>query len=222
MTVGADVFSVPMTNRAQAADVKTKATESIAEIRKSLQPILDDLSERIVMPLQLLGLPHVAENIPEADRIWNDSQSLIDHYHQLSKHHQQLLDVFDTRELLRNLLSQLEANPQNQQVISCLLKTMKDGVETLELVRNKVQNFEYPFEHAEQGILLGKFLVAELPQSNNPGAVDGALSHAGSEGLRILIRILGRLCSYVEIIETSLGLPLATAPQTGESGKSES
>jgi Zn-dependent protease with chaperone function len=70
------------------------------------------------------------------------------------------------------------------------------------------QEIEYPFEHAEQNVTLGTYMLAgPLPGNDNPGGLLEA-ADAGVNRIDALYgRCLGRLAMTAETVEESFGLP---------------
>ncbi|MEI8018792.1 MAG: M48 family metalloprotease [Schlesneria sp.] len=207
MTVGANIFSQPMTNLTQVKAVRETAIEEKREVHESLKPILKDLADRICLPLQLLSIPSVIEKIPDADRLWKESQTLLTTYVELRDCRDNLLSAYDGRQLIRNIFMQLELGGKQETLIPCLMRASDQGATMLNSLREKLQTIEYPFDHIEKGMAVSKYLIEELPQKENPFAVEGILTYAAEQGLLLSSRIIGRLCVIVETVETALGLP---------------
>ena len=224
MTIGAKIFSQPMTNLTQVKAVRETAIEEKREVHESLKPILKDFADRICLPLQLLSIPSVTEKIPDADRLWNESQSLITKYKELRDCRDDLLSAYDGRQLIRNLFMQLQMGGSQETLVPCLMRASEQGVTTLNSLQDKLQSVEYPFDHVEKELTVSKYLIEELPQKENPFAVEGILSYAAEQGLLLSSRVIGRLCVIVETVETALGLPLwkETHNHTSSSSSSSS
>lgn len=214
--IKANTFSVPLTNTSQIEDVRRQSTANKEEAYASLAPILQDLANRIVLPLQLLGVPSVAALVPNGNDLWEESRYLINHDARLSRHRQDLLGIYDARELVRDLYKQIRGNEDNGKLIQNLLNAMSNGVSRLAEVKERLQEIKYPFDHVDEEITVSNYLIAKLPAKDEPAAVDGMLSYAGDEGLKISLRIIGRLCVIAETVETALGLPLGDMPPQEE------
>jgi Zn-dependent protease with chaperone function len=211
-----DTFTVPLTHQSEIEDVRHVANANKAAAYASLAPILQDLADRIVLPLQLLGVPSVAAMVPKGDELWEESRYLIGHDARLSRHRQDLLGIYDARELVRDLFKQLERHQDNNKLIQNLLEAMSNGVSRLSEVKDRLQELEYPFDHVNDEITVGNYLIAELPAKDELGSIDGVMTYACDEGLKISLRIVSRLCAIAETVETALGLPLGEMPPEDE------
>ena len=210
-------FSCPLTNATQITGVRNQSTAAKDGAYASLAPILQDLADRIVWPLQLLGIPSVAALVPNGEQLWEESRYLIGHDARLSNHRQDLLGIYDARELVRDLYKQLNGNEENGKLIQNLLQAMSSSVSRLAAIKEELRGIEYPFDHIDEEISVSNYLITKLPAVDEPVAIDGVLSYAGDEGLKISLRIIGRLCVIVETVETALGLPLGEMPPEDES-----
>ncbi len=212
MTIEPKVFSKPMTDRSQVSAIREAAFEEKRGVYESLKPILCDLADRIRLPLQLLSIPSVTETISNASQFWEESQLLIAKDAELRGCRDDLLSAYDGRQLIRNLFMQLQMGGSQETLIPCLLRASEEGTVTLNALREKLQTVEYPFDHVEKGLAVSKYLIEEIPQKENPLAVEARLSYAADQGLLLSSRIIGRLCVIVETVESALGLPSGPPP----------
>jgi len=212
LTVGKDIFTPPMTNMNQVTQVRQQCLAVQDETFDALAPILQDLADRIVLPLQLLGVPEVAAKIPDADQLWDESQGLIECDVQLRASRTDLLRAYDRRELIRNIIGQLEAGGSQELLVPCLFTVAEHGATELKSLQKKLKPIDYPFDHVEQGLSVSKYLIDKIPPKDEFMAVEGVLTYAADEGLLISSRIVGRLCVIAETVETALGLPLGDPP----------
>ncbi len=115
-----------------------------------------------------------------------------------------------------SVVKELEGRESNEKLLRCLVEATVQGAAVLDSVRETLQSVLYPFDHVEEGITVSKYLIQTLPPPDYPGAVDGALSYAANEGLKVSARSVGRLCVIAETTETALGLPLGEAPSVNK------
>ncbi len=80
--------------------------------------------------------------------------------------------------------------------------------ENLERLRWKVgDSIDYPFEHAQEGITLGRFAFgAPLPDQSDIGGLLAIAEESSDRLLTLYPRALGRLTVTAEEVERALGL----------------
>ena len=213
MSVGSDVFRVPLTSHREIALVREQITSAKAEGWRSLAAMYQVFTDRLRLPLQLLGVPEVAAKIPDAQSLWDESNHLIRSLITWQKHHETLLEIYDSRELIQDVSKQLEGRDSHPTLLTCLRKATEQGIAKLQSVQPSFASVRYPFLHVERDMSVGQYLINQMPPQGDPSAVHSALTNVMMEGFRLNTRMVGRLCAIAEKIETALGLPLGEKPQ---------
>ncbi len=212
ITVGKTVFRVPMTNLDEVHAVREQISVRMAAANESLGVLLADFTKRLLLPLTLLEHPDVVARVPNAAELWKSVNRLIRKIRQLQPHHDSLLRVRDARELIEDMLKQMEGKEDRELFQACLRKSSLQGAELLRELKPLMAKTPYPFEHADGDVSLAHYLIPELPPANDLQFVHSALTHVMLEGLRLTTRLVGELCVITETVETALGLPLADLP----------
>ena len=108
-------------------------------------------------------------------------------------------------------LQAYEANndPKNQPRINAVLRAASALHDRLEETRWKVGDaIDYPFEHAQEDVTLGKFAFPPLiPAKDDIGGLLDAALEAINRLAGLHRRALGRLALAAEEVERALGLP---------------
>ncbi len=102
----------------------------------------------------------------------------------------------------------------DQGMINALLRAGATLHERLTALKWKVGDaVAYPFEHAQQGVTLGRFALPEVPDAKAVGDLLQAGAEARQRLLDLHRRVFGRLATTVEAVEQAFGLtPLAADP----------
>jgi Zn-dependent protease with chaperone function len=100
-------------------------------------------------------------------------------------------------------------DPTDQFRIDAVLRAASDLRDRFEEFREKVGDaIAYPFEHASEGVTLGKFaLPAPTPSKEDVRGLMGASGEVIDRLARLHVRALGRLTLAAEEVERTLGLP---------------
>jgi hypothetical protein len=100
-------------------------------------------------------------------------------------------------------------DPKNQPRINAVLRAASTLRDRLEELRWRVgDGIDYPFEHAEENVTLGKFAFPPLiPDKDDIGGLVEASGEAIDRLAGLYGRALGRLALAAEEVEKALGLP---------------
>lgn len=213
MTVGPNAFRVPLTTLQEVATVRAQIVVEKAELLRSLSRLWHDFADRLRLPLQLLGLPEVAAKLSDAPSLWEESRHLTRSVAAWQKHHDTLMQVYDSRELIQDVSKQLEGRETHEKLLTCLRQAAEQGAAKLQSIQPTFSSVMYPFEHVEREMSVGQYLIGQMPPSDHPGAIHSALTNVMMEGFRLNTRMIGRLCVIAEKVETALGLPLGEKSQ---------
>lgn len=223
--VGPTTFRVPMTTLDEVNAIKQQVARDKPTAYEPLASRVAEITERLFLPLRLLGLPAIAARVPDGGKLWIEAQELVQKLRQLQQLHNTLLKVVDYLELLQDSFNQLESQPESDAFRGCaqdgdsgrgLRTATQDGAEFLRKIKPKLAKVPYPFEHADGDVSIADYLLPELPDENNPGWVHAVLEHVKLNGLRLTTRGVTRLCVIAERVETELGLPLGEKPPQQE------
>jgi predicted Zn finger-like uncharacterized protein len=111
-------------------------------------------------------------------------------------------------------------DPKNQPRINAILRAASDLRDRFEETRSKVGDaIAYPFEHASEGVSLGRFAFPpSIPARDDIGGLMEASGEAIDRLAQLHGRALGRLALAAEEVERALGLPpiVVEEPEQGQ------
>jgi len=202
-------LSAPTVKAAESA--RDKAIDESRELTEQIASYAEAAARRLALALSLLELDAVADRIADGRQRREEARAIYSCTADLALNVVGLL-VATTR--VRVTLGQLiewsndRGAAQGDPFMNAVCRAAGILREHLERLRSKVSDtIEYPFEHAQEGITLGRFAFGtSLPAQSD---VDGLLSRAEEASDRLLglyPRALGRLTVTAEEVERVLGL----------------
>ncbi len=118
----------------------------------------------------------------------------------------------DLVEELGRLLQGLEANRRNEAHMNRLATSAQRLAKELASVREPLANVPYPFPGARPGLAVADYLLEQVPDWREIGALLQAGGSTLEELVDLRARLLGRLCRIAEAAEASVGLPPLPPP----------
>ncbi len=212
MSFDPEEWSLPGNQLSDVRDLEARAEERQSQLDATMAEQEDLALARLQNALRLLQLPGLAEG----------RAKLRDELPALYAAARGLHSVRDPITRLRFelagfglLASQLSDNAENEG----LIQAVKDGAASLHgrlTLRDALADVPYPF-HAGAEVSLGAFLVPELPDADDLGALYKACQSAVGRAFGTYYKIMGRLAAAGESLETELGLEPLEAPPEPES-----
>jgi hypothetical protein len=119
--------------------------------------------------------------------------------------------------LLGTLLSRCNENNNREDLVNCALNRSRAVTQDLSKIHNALAQRPYPYDHAEKGMSLARYVVIGVPASDSVGEVMGAAEAALDAFYGLYGRIMSDLAARAEKVEASLGLPpLPEPPEKAE------
>ena len=87
--------------------------------------------------------------------------------------------------------------------IRTLMETLFQALAEL---RQAARLVEYPFDHGRGQITLGKYLIHELPEVDDPVQILQTTDTMFDQMEHFMLKVFGELCTYAEKVESALGL----------------
>ena len=172
------------------------------------------MGRRLVIALQLLDLPQVAEKIAEPEKQRQQVKQLLPLAIQMGQQLPALLTFRNRLYCLSALFSQVEEYSSHEPLINSLLATADQLNQTLREVRESFRRVAYPFDHADANMSLGKYLVAELPVKGQLGMTHGVGTEFLDRFVHVYHRILSCLAISAEQVESALELSSLTKEES--------
>ena len=196
---------------------ETARDQAEAELRRvveseSSDPFATAAVARLAGALGLLEDDRVAGRVPDGRARRDEARALYRcTAHLAANITPQLARLSQARSVLIGTLQAYEANndPKNQPRINAVLRAASALHDRLEETRWKVGDaIDYPFEHAQEDVTLGKFAFPPLiPAKDDIGGLLDAALEAINRLAGLHRRALGRLALAAEEVERALGLP---------------
>lgn len=104
------------------------------------------------------------------------------------------------------LTEQLDENEQDEQLILQIRELMATAHRMLHDYKERFSNRPYPFDHADKDIMLGYFLVGDIPPSDYLNDLIHTMHNAISESFSLMGRIAANLSVFVVKVEKDLNI----------------
>jgi len=192
-----DTFSHNLTTRGKINTKRDDITRQQATIRQTMQEFDRAVQTMIELAIQSLRHPDISKRIEDSTE-WNKELEELNASRQAL--YRRLGTVHDLRykyASLTALMAQLDNDP-DESLINTMLSIMSSMTEQIKSVHNALSHVDYPFDHAQADMKLGRFLIEDFPDPQNPGEVYGAADRLLDRFFRLQARILGRKCVMAE------------------------
>ena len=191
-----------------------RATAEIQEAEPGLVDFERALGERLYAGVTLLAVPKVAARLEHAREWQSECDRLFPILVALEERRGEVLLLRERFLGLTTLLGRLQGNEQNEKLIRTIRKHMGFVYRSVADVRRELVCIQYPFDHAEKDISVGKFAVKEMPGEEDLGAICEAAQSLLEKVLPLRVRVVARLACFAEQVESLLGLKPLAAPPT--------
>ncbi len=221
LRVPADLSTVPL----QTHDDIEKRSDAAHYIQGKQEPLLAPFetaaAERLYSALRLLLAPEMHARLPHHEALAREVRELVDVFAPINSRLTQLLGIRNDQIVLGLLMSMLQNNENNRRLISHIFETMSDLYDQVLDLHEVLSGVPYPFDHADREMTVGRFMLPELPEDENPAQLYEAASAIGNSLPAIQTRVLGRMCQIAELVEDALGLQRLPQPELDEDEEDE-
>lgn len=221
LSVPKDLFKVPLGNyddierRLDAADYIQSKQEPY------LAPFEDAAAARLYSALRLLRDPTMQRRLEHHEALTREVDELVELFGHVNGRLGQLLQIRNDQIVLGLLISMLEGNDGNRQLLARIFDTMNSLHDLIHDLSEVLAFVPYPFDHASEDMTVAEFMLPELPEEENPIELYEAAGAIGESLPAIQTRVLGRMCQIAEIVETSLGLETLPQPDLDDDEEDE-
>ena len=215
-------FSVPLGNIDKVTDVRRQAVNRMNGACRELVQYEDAHSIRLWSALQLMHVDKVANRMGSARALHAECRKLVDALALINGKSEDLLQMRNTHAGLAVLLSKLQGNTRNEELINELIRELKDVHQRLVRLWDALGKVDYPFDHANRRTTMADYALPEMPEREYPFHVYFAVDHFVSAMASFYPRLAGRLAVMAEQVEALLGLePLPEPPEEEEEEEAE-
>jgi hypothetical protein len=163
-------------------------------------------ADRIYAAMQLLFVPQVAARIEDAAALQADVLKMYAALIPLSRLCPSLLELRNAHVSLEIIFAHVGRATSAFQFFAGMRKQMTDIHRLVFEVREELFKIEYPFDHAKGATNIGRYCVPEMPLSDDLQALHDASDSMLDSLAPIFGRVVARLASTAERVETILGL----------------
>lgn len=183
-------------------------------ISTRMKPFEEAASARLVADLSLLQYPQIGVRLKKAKTWKDDAERLIPILKGIEDMHHAADDLRHEYAALSGLTSQLEGNGKNEKLLNLIVKQMKLTHKSLGDLWARLNGLQYPFDHVDENMSVGKCAVAEMPDEMNLSGILQASSSILLLFAQLRHRMLARLTSIAEQVENALDLKPLPMPQS--------
>jgi len=178
------------------------AAEETARRMRSAAGELSGFEERetgrLLLALSLLKTPDEAERLLACASLLGERMPALFNLREIAS----ILDILG-----------LQAKPdrENPRLGAAIQEHFGLLLEQLKELHRGLRSAEYPFDHAEPGITLARFVIPAMPPANDYGGLIGATEQAVQRMNEVYQRLLGRLVWLAEQVEAAFASPAPDA-----------
>lgn len=199
-------------NARAAAAIGAELSQERQQLSELLHPYERAWGERLVRTLQLVETAPYRDRLPkdvtlDVVNVWLGNLAQFDDF---MTHWDKLVSDFHR---LDAHLETLHKNPDDERVLNGAMRESRRLKATVAECREALLKVPYGFPHERPNISVGKYLLPEPPEADNPLAVHQLAAEFQNGLLKLRQRMLGRLMQVAELIETAGGLKPIPIPE---------
>lgn len=191
--------------------------EEESQVTPDMVPFEKVAAQRVIVSLALLHVPAVAKKVEQAEAWQQECAHLMLVCKQLNDQLEEVDKLARMNNYYNGLLERWVQDQDNEKLTGVVIEQTEISAQKLEEVRDPLLEIDYPFDHAEDDISIGKYSVERFPHRKNPGEVQSACESMVSSFNHVRARIVGRFCLIAEGVEAALGLEPLPEPKAAES-----
>lgn len=215
LTLDANAFDLPAATREAVTTAQGRLRNERVANEEKLRPFEEAASERLRLAVSILSIPTLAarKEIKEAR-----AEVLLELARRVSIVLPRIDDVREEQAALSALLSQIEDEEDlaNDVLMGVVRSRAGSTRKALMSLASAVAGLPYPFEHADPGADLRRYVLDSVPAEEDPSALLGACDGAVERLTSVHFRVLGKLANSVAYVE-EMGRRLASRPAGGPS-----
>jgi Zn-dependent protease with chaperone function len=198
-----------------AVGARDRILEEIRGLDRASAPFAAAAARRLALDLGHLELDGPVDLVPDAGARRREAQTLYPCLSHLGRiYHRATEQLVARRSVLLELAGSIEKtkNPESQPFDKAFQSAGAGLAAALEELRALLgDSIAYPFEHAEENMTLGRFILGDrLPEKDDLNGLVQASYNAINSLSGLYFRALGRLSVIAEAVEKSIGLcPIA-------------
>jgi hypothetical protein len=207
-----DRFAVPCATQDQAQTARTRSQENMLHLAAKMRAFEQAAAERLSCALQLLCLPQVAKRVAAPGALQRETAEVFAALRAFTKNLPGLMSLRDKFEALAALFEQFENRPEDVRLIETIIVRTRETRSALAQLHDALDFTPYPFDHAEKGLTVARFLLGVIPPEEDVSNVFGATQELYSKAPLLYHRLASHAAAAAEQVETALGLAPLEAP----------
>ena len=173
---------------------------------------------RLLLALILLDAPQTGGRVPEPAARRDEIARYLACAVALKDAFPRLFELRETRTELEILVQQIKPKTEDPRLFAALRERLGTLQDRLKEVHRIVRPQAYPFDHAKSDTTLAQYAIPSMPAGDDFQGLMTASELALTRLHEVYDRLLGRLASIAELVETALGLPPLTSSSAAGAG----
>ncbi len=205
-------FEIPVSSAAAAIEASGKALAEQEQLSPTMKSFEEAAACRLATGLALLDSPQVAERLDDASAMVTEARRLTDVLAALNRVNQPMLELRTANSALAILCNNLNGNQDNEALISAIRSRMQSVLVHIRQLKDALANVAYPFDHAKGQLSVGDYVVPSVPLVDDLGGIYEAGGTLVDNLVTLHVRVMARIASICEHVETAIGLPRMEPP----------
>ena len=180
---------------------------------EKLESFEEQVRSRLVGSLQLITVPAVATRVEDDKGMIEEAERLMNAAHKLELLQDSVRDLKIAYHQLGALVNYLKGNEEDEKLVRRIRHKMKEVRKSLGVLKDRLIETGYPFEHAQANMTLGEFVIGAIPSEDDLGPLLEVAYAAIDRIFRVYARLAARLARLAETVEKALGLPPLPEPK---------
>lgn len=207
-----DRFSIPVSNVQVVAAARQAAMARQQQLEPELAHFESAVRSRLSKAISLLLVSDIAKRLPKAAELRSSCGKLLPILRKMLQIHEQSIAIRNSVASLASLFGHAEG-ASNSQTLQIRVQQEALALRTsLAQIRDHLGPLAFPFEHAEQAMTIGNYVVPNLPDTTDYENLMEAASTALPRYTELSHRVAAELCRAAEAVEETLGFPPLPQP----------
>ncbi len=192
-----------------------RAAERLRAEGNLLEPFENVEVRRLFLALILLDAPQTGGRVPEPAALREEITRFLACAAVLKEVFPRLFELRETRQELDILVQQIKPKTENPRLFGVVHERLETLQDRLKELHRSLRSQPYPFDHARTDTTLAQFAIPSMPADADFNGLMAASELALERVHEVYDRLLGRLASIAEQVETALELPPLTRSPAG-------
>jgi len=177
-----------------------------AETFEPTDAFVNASAERLTTALRLLAMPEVRANLPDGEALHAEVTRVYSAARVVQRDVPLAAEIGETYGALGTAFDAFIKDQKNDTLRLRVVSTMEQLHGKLKSLHTTLAAEPYPLDHGDGELSVAKFLLKDLPPTDDLGAIHEAASRFLENYAILNLRLTGRLTTAAEKVETSLGL----------------